>query len=77
MNNSYKTFYTDAEVEVSLDEWSEQEIVDHMTDLGYTITKTPDDVHQLNKLADAKQYNFGNFDKIFADYVYNTIGRIL
>lgn len=69
--------YTEVEVEVTLDEFDEKDIVKYMEDLGYTMTKTPDEVFMLNKLADAKFYNLGDFDRMFADFIYSQTGRII
>lgn len=68
---------TEVEAEVSLDEFDEADIVKYMEDLGYTMTKTPEDSFQLHKLADAKMYHPQSFDNVFAEYIYNTIGRII
>lgn len=71
------TVVTEVEAEVSLDEFEEKDIVKYMEDIGYTLTKSPDDSFQLNKLADAKVYTPESFDTLFSDYIYNTIGRII
>lgn len=75
--SQYKTITADVEVEVDLDEWDEREIVDYMEDLGWTITKTPEDDIWLPRLADAKQYHPETFDALFSEYVYLKLGRII
>jgi hypothetical protein len=73
--NEYKTVCAD--VEVSLDEWSEAELVEYLTDLGYEVTKTPENTDWLMRLADAKQYHPEKFDKLFSEYVWKELGRIV
>jgi hypothetical protein len=71
------TKYLNTDVEINLDEWEEKEIIEYMEDLGYVLTKTPEDSFMLEKLADAKVYHPENFDKLFSEYIYKTIGRIV
>ena len=74
--SEYKT--VSADVEVSLDEWTEKELCDYLEDLGYTVTKTPEDTDWLTRLADAKFYHHPEqFDKLFSEYVYQKLGRIV
>jgi hypothetical protein len=49
-----ETKYVSADVEISLDEWSEAELVEYLTDLGYEVTKSPENTDWLMRLADAK-----------------------
>jgi hypothetical protein len=53
--SAYKTVCAD--VEVSLDEWQEKEIIDYMEDIGYTLVKSPEDDAWLTRLA---QWTKGN-----------------
>jgi hypothetical protein len=73
--SAYKTVCAD--VEVSLDEWQEKEIIDYMEDIGYTLVKSPEDDAWLTRLADAKVYHPEQFDKMFSEYIHQKLGRIV
>jgi len=73
--SEYKTI--SADVEVCLDEWTEEELIEYLDSLGYTLA-TPEDIDWLAQLADAKFYNHPEkFDELFSEYVYQKLGRVV
>jgi len=70
---------TDVDVEVNLEDFDEKEIIEYLNECGYEVFKklggtTEED---LSALADAKIRNSPEFDRMFADYVYNKLGRVI
>lgn len=68
----------EVEAEVWLDSWDNEELIEYLEAQGYVLTKTPEEITWLSMLADAKQYRTPEeFDKMFSEYVYNTLGRVV
>jgi hypothetical protein len=72
------TTEVEVEVEVDLDEMPIEEVIEYLTDKGYRILSQGEPTkNQLNDLVDAKIRNSPDFDKLFSEYVYDTLGRII
>ena len=69
---SYKTFYSEAEIEVSLEEWSDDELLAELAEREVENSK-PHDV-LLRKIFEAKR-NKLDYDALLDEYLYIKLGR--
>lgn len=74
----FRTITTEVDVDICLDEFPVDEIIDYLEDSGYNVYgRGTDDGDALAALADAKVYHPEKFDKMFADYIFEKLGRII
>jgi hypothetical protein len=71
------TTEVEVEVEVDLDEMPIEEVIEYLADKGYKVVPHSGVKSSLNDLVDAKIRNSPDFDKLFSEYVYDTLGRIV
>ena len=60
------------EVEVYMDDFSDQELIEELTDRGYYVSKTFGEVADLYN---AWVYKTGNFEDLFRQFCQESIGR--
>ena len=72
----YKTVYTEVEVDVDLDDFDDQDLIDELESrgrgfdvAGQTPTELVDRIHQLRR-------NGGDYQRELDELIYVTIGRI-
>ena len=71
----------ETEVWVDLDTFETDELIEEIECRGYTVINDGTDPHlpdnPLHRLYELKRVNDPSFDKEFADFIYNTIGKVL
>lgn len=67
------------EVFVEAAEFTDDELIEELETRGYNVTgdDETDSTGLLDKLYNLKRANDPKFDKVFADYIYAKLGRVL
>lgn len=63
------------EVDVYLDDFDDEDLIEELKDRGYYVSKSSSDVPELQNLYDAWVYKTGNYEELFRQYCQATIGR--
>ena len=70
----------EAEVLVELEEFDTDDLVEELENRGFVVIKDYTDPHAtspLQRLYELKSTNDPRFDREFADFIYNAIGKVL
>jgi hypothetical protein len=76
---SYKTFYTTAEVETSLEEWSDEELIEELQERGVMMETSGDpqeSTRLLNEIWRLRRTG-QEYDHLMGDLLYHSIGRVI
>lgn len=77
----YKTISTHVEVDVNLDDFDDDDLIDILEDRGYTVVNavpSPDfDLLGFIKLLHQQRRTDQDYQKTLDDLIYHTIGKIL
>ena len=63
------------EVEVYMDDFDDQDLIEELTDRGYYVSKSSGDIPVAQSLYDAWVYKRGDFEELFRQFCRHTIGR--
>jgi hypothetical protein len=63
------------EVEVYMDDFDDEDLIEELTDRGYYVSKSSSDIPVAQNLYDAWVYKTGNFEDLFRKFCQATIGR--
>jgi hypothetical protein len=77
---AYVTRTVDVEIELDLDDFDLEDIIEHLEHCDYTVIETDDIVstkEEIQHLCDAYMYDRPNFDKKISDFFYEKLGRIV
>ena len=79
----YRTFYADAEVDVDLGEWNDEDLIEELNDRGYSVDKsTPfnevmDDIFDLyNHWIDDRGDNDHRFNKAIREFFQKHLNKV-
>lgn len=72
-----KRVEVDVDIEIDSDDFSDEDLIEELEERGYSCEKTVGCEISLDDLYELKRNSSIEFDKVFADYCYQEIGRIL
>ncbi len=73
---AYKTIYTEVEVDVDLDEFSDEDIIEEMERRNLSVVASPDEARSLLEDIYYKRVMNKDFTAELDRYFYLTLGRI-
>ena len=81
--SAYKTFYAEAEIDVGLDEWDDEELAEELTERGYYVEKgipkseVLDDIFELYKhWIDDRGDNDHRFSKAMREFFQKHLNKV-
>jgi hypothetical protein len=63
------------EVEVFMDDFDDEELIEELTGRGYYVSKSSSDIPVAQGLYDAWVYKTGDFEELFRQFCQHTVGR--
>ena len=64
-----------ANVDVYMDDFDDEDLIEELKDRGYYVSKTFGEVTDAHSLYDAWVYKTGNFEDLFRKFCQESIGR--